>query len=153
MESGYLEQYHDAELELPEIPGRETLEAAEVERISRALAVVLYTSTIPRRLGGDATDQDLIMDKKHARRAAHALRQSLLGWTKKVVMPTIDDEIRREGAQLMWVPFRDAHLAEVQIRLRVVATWAVRSGDARWGKSAVTNLSNELRWVEYALRD
>ena len=150
---GYLERFHDAELKLPEIPNHEALETAEIDRISRTLAVIIYTSTIPRRFGGDATDEDLALDKRRARRVSHALRQSLQGWTKKVVLPDPDEEIRREGAQLLWDQFLEAHDAEINTRLRVVATWAVRSGEDRWGRSAVTNLVNELSWVEYSLRD
>jgi hypothetical protein len=153
--TAYLERFYDPGLELPEPPlVREHIEAGEVERIQRALAVVVVAGTIPRRLGGDATADELAQDKKRCRRVSHALSNSIYAWTKKrAAMPEVEDEIRIKGAQLNWTTFKDEHVAELMVRQRLLATWAVRNEERRWGKTAIVHLENELNWFLWALRD
>jgi hypothetical protein len=67
--------------------------SGEAARIARALALVRVTGSIPRRLGIDATDEELAIDKKRARRTAWALQQSLGCWGKKLKIKP-DEEIR-----------------------------------------------------------
>lgn len=151
--SGYLERWYDAELALPEGATPATLTAGEVARIGRALSIVVVAGTIPRRLGGDADDDQLALDRKRARRTGHALRQALGGWVKRVPQLQLDDEIRRLGAQLDWESFGTSHRNEIKARLALCATFAIQANEKRWGKSAVVNLENELNWFTYALRD
>lgn len=152
--STFLARYHDAELVLPDDVTREALEKEECSRIGRSLAVCLIAGSIPKRLGGDATDIELALDKKRSRRMAHALSRSLAGWTKKSAdyMP-LDDAIRSAGAAIDWRKFEAEHVTLVKSRLSLMATYAIRDGQERWGKSAVVRLENELNWVTYALRD
>lgn len=147
-----LTMYFDAAL-APRAGSREELEQVEVERLARALAVVLNAGAIPRRLGGDADDAALALDKKRAKRVAHALSGSLRGWTKKKAQLPNDDSIRREGAQLDWTKWIDAHLVETQNRLRFLVTWGVLNDQERWAKSVVVRMENEIRWLTYAMRD
>lgn len=153
MGNGYLERYYDSGLELPKSVTQESLIQGEVDRISNALAIVVYAATIPRRLGGDADDRMLAADMKRTRRVGHALKQSVQGWVKKVPQLDLTDEVRIAGAQLDWKTFEEAHLAEIQVRMRLVSTWSIRHESHRWGKSAIVHLENELNWFTYALRD
>lgn len=149
----FLQRYFDPELK-PRAASREELETAEVERISRALSVVLLAGSIPRRLGGDASSEDLALDKKRAKRSAHALNQAMRGWVKKAFsLDTPSQEIRKEAAQIDWVQWREAHIIEVHNRLLLIATWGILNNEERWAKSAVVRLENELSWIGYALRD
>jgi hypothetical protein len=150
MSSGYLERHFDPGIKLPRAATRESLERRQVDRISRALAVVTVAYEIPRRLGQDASSAELAEDKKRARRCAHALANALDPWGKSKLKET--DEIRREAAQLLWVSFAEAHLSGVKTELAILSTWAVRNDERRWGRSAVVRLENEIRWVDYALR-
>jgi hypothetical protein len=151
---GFLDRYYDSALTIPpEItPGQ--LGSAEVERIARTLSVVRIAGTIPRRLGGLASDHELAVDRKRTKRVAHALNQSLNAWRPSNHHFTFNEEVlRREGAQLEWSSFAADHRTDVQSSLRVVATWAIRNNELRWGRSSVVNLMNEMAWIVYALRD
>lgn len=153
MANRFLEQHFDPALKLPVVESREQLEEAERERLRRALAIVLIAGSIPRRLGGDATDEDLAIDRKRARRAAHTLSQSLKAWQKKRVQLPDDRDVRSVGAQLVWETFLEQHCAELKRRIALISTWAIHNGEERWGRSAIVKLTNELNWITYALRD
>jgi hypothetical protein len=152
----FLARYHDPALELPEVARGPDLEAIEVSRISRALAVVLIAGSIPKRLGGDASDEELALDKKRAKRTSYALTKSLRGWVGDVDLSSMvqaNPAIRSEGATIDWAKFKSAHLTTLQDRLRLFATFAINEGQERWGKSMIVRLENEVNWVSYALRD
>jgi len=151
--SGFLELWYDAGLALPKGIDREKLISNEIERITHALIIVTVAGTIPRRLGGEATDEELAVDKKRAKRVGHVLRQSLASWTKTDVELELTDRNKKDGAQLEWALFAVEHCTQVKSELRLVATWALQNEEARWGRSAVVYLENELRWIIYALRD
>lgn len=147
----FLPSRADPKLDVSEIPSRESLELAQVERLVSALAIIHVAGTIPRRLA-EATPEELALDKKRARRVSHALAQSLAGWTKKWDLPD-SGQIRQDGAQLNWETWAERHLTDIHEQIRLVATFGVFRDEERWGKSAVVKLENELRWVEYSLRD
>jgi hypothetical protein len=150
---GYLSRYYDPALELPETGAREEWERRQIERLERALSVVIMAGTIPRRLGGDANDDELALDRRRAKRAGHALSQSLKGWTKNKPNLPLNDDVRMAGAQIVWETWRDAHLSDLNLQLRSVTTWAIKHDELDWGKSAVVKLENEINWVGYALRE
>lgn len=151
--TSFLARFYDPELDVSPIESREELDRRQIERVSRALSVVIIAGMTPRRLGGDATDEELALDKKRARRAGHALGQSLKQWTKRKQNLPNDDGVRMEGAQINWESWAEAHISELQQQLRCVTTYALRSNEERWGKSAVVRLENELKWLQIALRD
>lgn len=148
----YLAPFYDPGLAIPRGLEISTIVAEECERISTALAVVLYASTLPRRLGGDAEDSELASDKKYARRVAHALRGAYRGWDKKSPTLPSGDEIRQEGAQLLWSNWHPAHIRSVESRAVLAVTFALRSNEDRWGKTALTNYLNEISWINYSMR-
>lgn len=149
----YLARHYDAALDVSGIGSREELERRQVDRIARALSVVLLAGGTPRRLGGDATDAELALDKKRARRTGHVFGQAIKQWTKKKVDLPLDDKVRSEGAQIDWPKWIEAHTAEINQQLRCLVTWALQNDEERWAKSAVVKLENELRWVSYAARE
>lgn len=149
----WLVPWIDVGLAIPDGLEKDALIGIEKVRIARALSVVLYASSIPRRLGGEASSEDLALDKRRCRRVAYALRQSYRGWDKEgEIAVAAEDSVKQEGAQLLWDDFGERHLTEIRSRGCLVVTWAVKSGDRRWGKTAATNFTNELRWLSYALR-
>jgi len=150
---GFVERWYDAGLAIPNAITRDSLVSSEIERITTALTLVIVVGSIPRRLGGEATDSELALDKKRAKRVNWVLEQSLSGWTKKRAKIQITAEIQREGAQLEWGQFIPAHLTQLNSELALVATWAIQNEETRWGRSAVVNLENEIRWLLYAMRD
>jgi hypothetical protein len=149
----WVARWYDEGLETPGEPliPDEQVES-ERERLKKLVSTVLYAATIPRRLGGEATSEDLALDKKRCRRVAHAFIQSYKGWDKRELHPILDDEIRQAGAQLDWTTFSAEHRVAISTRGIYVVTWALRSGQRRWAKKAATNFLNEQRWFEHAMR-
>jgi hypothetical protein len=150
---GYLARHFDADTEVAPDLTSEVIRGNQIGRLSRQLAVVLYASSIPRRLGGDADDDELKMDKKRGRRTAHALSQSLKAWAGRIPALTADDEIKRAGAQLDWDRWRQEHFVDLKSDMTAIATWGLRGGDERFAKTAIVRMENELSWISYALRE
>jgi len=150
---GFVERYFDSGLAVSELETKESLVSREVERIQTALTVVGVVGSIPRRLGGEATDKELAIDKRRARRVDHALRQSFSSWSKREPKIQVTAEIQREGIQLEWDEFIMEHMTQVMTELPLLATWAILNEETRWGRSAVVYLENEIRWITYAMRD
>lgn len=148
----FLNRYFDADLALPKTNIEELIET-QVIRLSRALVVTIHAGSIPRRLGGDATDQDLAIDRKRAKRSSWAVKQALAGWSKKMPKLPTDDELRVTGAQLIWPNWQEQYMASLLEQARIVATWSILNDEQRWGRSAVVKFDNEQNWISYALRD
>lgn len=150
--TAFLTRYFDPGLDIVETSVKE-IQAAQIERLNRALAVVVYASDIPRRLGKEATDADLALDKKRAKRVAWSLRQSRAGWSRRAMKLPEGEELRIEGAQLVWVDWYGAYMAAFLSAASNAITWSIRKDEQRWGRSAVVKFDNERNWVSYAMRD
>jgi len=149
----FLQRFFDPALDPPRVESSEALENAQIARLARSQSVVILAGAIPRRLGAAATDTELALDRKRSKRIAHALGQSLKGWTKKNVPLPLDEKVRVEGAQVVWESWASDHLVAIQAELRSLATWAVLNEQEKWGRSCVVRLENERNWVEHAMRD
>ena len=104
------------------------------------------TGLIPFFTAGDPSPEAVVP-------VMHALVQSYKGWQTREPKRLESEEIRIAGANLQWEAFGPAHHTSVLARMRLVATYAIKADDHKWGRSAVTRLENEIRWVSYALRD
>jgi hypothetical protein len=145
-----LDAYQDPALEIDLSLTEAAAAAAEIERLQEACGIIVVTLGIPRRLS-DATREELALDKKRARRSLHVLLQSLLLWGGKQRDPTSDEKVA--GAQLDWDYWHESHRTVATRHLTHLATWGKRAGHLRFGKSAVVRITQELDWLEYALRD
>ena len=150
---GCIEAYYDDGIFLPDGISRETLESSEGERINRFLAIITVTGSVPRRLGGEATDQELSLDKKRSRRVCHVLRQTLLYWEQESEEIEPNEDMRREGIQLEWLSFASDYVLKLDTSRRRIATWAIQNDEEAWGAAAIRRLEAELHWMEHALRD
>lgn len=151
-----LTDLHDPALEIPADTTTESIVKEEVERLARLTAIMGTTVTIPRRLGADASPEELAVDKKRGRRVTHALAQCLGAWNGGPFGYLPETEaIRQESAVLLWGHWWEEHQVWLGGRLCFIATWARKSevSDERWAKSAVVKLQNEQRWIAYALRE
>lgn len=149
---GYLERYFDAALDVPDLDERAWRERQEL-RLSTALAIVITSGSIPRRLGSDATREEAALDKKRSRRVAHALATSLHAWNTKAPKLPGGEEIQRLGAQLIYEAFIPEHVTTARNELRLMVTWSIKNHKEKWGKPCVTRIQNEIAWVTYAMRD
>ena len=124
--------------------------AAEIERLQAAVAVLQGCLAVPRRLS-DATREELALDKRRTRRALHVVMQSLLVWGGMPRAQTAEE--KSAGAQLDWEVWPEEHRTVANRHLTHLATWGKRAGHLRFAKSAVVRITQELDWLEYALRD
>jgi hypothetical protein len=144
----YLLPYYDAELAVGEESAREIV-AAERERLSHALALVQSAQRMPRRLGPEATGEDLALDKRRAKRVAWALARVLEGWGGPVRGHW---DVQAAAAQLKWDSWWGEQEVLITNRMRYVATWGIKRNNEKWAKTAIVKFNNELRWVSYAMR-
>ena len=149
----FVGRYFDPGLEIPRAISRESLVSSEIDRITGAMTIIYVVGSIRRRLGIEATDPELALDKKRAKRVGWALTQSLICWSKKAPKIQVTAEVQREGHHLEWDQFILSHVTQLNTDLRLLATWAIQNDESRWGRTAVVNLENELRWLNYAMRD
>lgn len=150
-----LTELRDPALEVPEGLTPEKIGEEEVERLARMTAIATIAVGIPRRLGEDASPEEMAIDKKRGRRVSHALGQCLSDWNgKKPHELPSSDELRTDAATVLWLPWWDEHQVFLQSRLHFIATWQIKTGDhEKFAKSAVVRYTNEIRWVTYALRE
>lgn len=151
--NSFLQRFFDPALEPPQVESCEQLEAREIERITRSMSVTFLAGAIPRRLGAEATDAELALDARRAKRMGHALGQAVKGWTKKKVPLPLNDSLRVEGAQIVWEMWSEDHLVVIRNELRYLATWSILNDQEKWGRSCVVRLENEEGWIKHAMRD
>lgn len=149
----FLGGYTDPAMRVDEALPLEQLASDESERLANSLAIVLAAYAVPRRLGGEASNQELARDKRTGRRVLHALQQAHAQWADQNGRQLeVTEEHRQKGAKLSWTEFGRNHRIDLDTRLRYVATWAAKTGNKREGRTLLVKLQNEKRWVEYALR-
>jgi hypothetical protein len=149
----FLAEHYDGELTISRDDTPRHMDHLERNRLTKALAIVAAAQEIPRRLGADASGEELAADKRRCRRVSHALGQCVKAWGGTTKIPANKDEVLREAAQLNWATWQADLELYLNSRIRYVATWQVKTGgDQSWAKKAVVRLQNELRWVQYALR-
>lgn len=148
--SAYLTQYYDPALKLPDDETVAHMEGQERARLAELLAIAEAAGSIPRRLGAEASSEELATDRRRCRRIAHAARQCLKDWGNPVPAP---GDVSRRAAQVVWDNWWADHSTWLVNRIRYIATWSMNGGDEIWAKSAVVKLNNEANWISYALRD
>lgn len=151
---GFLQGYVDRAITVRPEDSAVALAAAEVERLQRLVAVFRTAAAHPRRLGGEAWPEELALDKKRAKRLAHAAEHVLRDWGGE---PVEWEEASKVAATLNFESWWHDHEAWLRARQCYVATWCQRygdnNGDLRWGKSAIVRFNNELKYLSYAMRE
>jgi hypothetical protein len=152
----FLETWFEPGLDVDTDLNSDSFASEEIARIQTAACRILVAFDIPRRLGGDATSDELAADKRRCKRTIHVLRQSLAGWSakdsSKVGWRPITDEDKVEGASLIWDKWWEEQESYLSARRIYIATWGLKKPDTAYAKSAVTRLSNELTQMAYAMR-
>lgn len=143
-----LTAYYDPKLKLN---GAEPAAITKQERvrISCTIKIVQTAQAIPRRLGPEASTQDMSDDRRRCRRVVHALQQPLEAWGGFVDT----GDLSAEAAQLDWEKWAGEEQTYLHNRMRLVATLGINFPEhLTWAKQAFTRLQNEARWVQHALR-
>lgn len=122
----------------------------EYDRLILLLSVATAAAAIPRRLGADASSDELADDKKRCKRIAHVARQCLVAMGHSNAQPR---SLSKEAAQVRWEVWWERQQATLLDRQKYIACWAlVHEADSAWAKSAIVRLQNELSWLAYAMR-
>ena len=149
-EQRLLDRAYDPKLEVGEHT-RLALEQQEQRRLAELGLMATVAGSIPRRLGQDATSEELAADKKTARRVGYIALKCEKMWVKKKLKVDVTDEIRIAGAQIDWNSWWQLHQEFLSVRIAYLSTWALRNHEVRWGNHAVTNLQSELKWLRMIL--
>ena len=150
--SSYVAQWVDRGLTVKD-DTQDSIVRAEVQRLGELLAIAVAAQSIPRRLGKDASDEELSADKQRAKRIAHVASQLLVAWSSKVKSTTIEAGVSKQAATVDWLHWWEDHRVWLINRRKYIATWASQNDvDMKWAKSALVKITNELNWLEYAMR-
>jgi hypothetical protein len=152
----YLAQWVDPTLEVNLRDTVKKIEKEEVDRLLHLFKLAAEAGQISRRLGSDATGEELSIDKKRCRRIAHVATQCIVAWTdKENINLAGGSDVKQEAAVIDWPRWWDEHQVWILQRQRYIATWADKKKDDLdlWCKSAMVKLNNEMLWLSYALRD
>jgi hypothetical protein len=150
----YGDEWFDPGMEVNIADTPERISAQECDRLLVQARTTMYAAALPRRLGPDATREELALDKRRAKRFMHALVQAYKSWGGDLTLinaPTSEE--RQNGAQVVWETLLEDQRAYLNTRLRYVATWMRKTGQLVPGRSLLVKLNNELNWINYAMRD
>jgi hypothetical protein len=156
MVESYVDGYLDARWSL--MP--ETLEAwSPGDWADRKLASLIddlkahtWAAQIPRRIGGEASGQDLSVDKRRLRASAHFLRGLVRGWAPLCpwfdLQTLKDDEItadlRAVGAQLDWLEWNLRCAIDAAEDRAAAVTAALQLGERQWASKVAWLYSREI---------
>lgn len=152
MAQTYIERWADPALE-PDFewtPVNEQI--AQLLRLENDYRVVEYCKGMKRRLGQDASREELAVDKKIARRALARLRQSYInqgGNAAHLEQTKFTEEQKRQGAQMDWDTWWLNHVYEMREALRRIAT----NGKATSHIQATNKLLARIEWELHQLSD
>lgn len=150
----YLETWYDPRIPIRDGETAELIIAEEVERLLKLRLICVMAAGIPRRLGPEATSDELAADKVRCRRIQHVANQLLEAYEKSgAKIPVATPASNREAAQVDWDRWWGDHQVWLTNRTRYVATWGLTRGDnQRSAKTLVVRLNNEFGWLRYAMR-
>lgn len=153
---GYLEDFMDPGL--PKAAGDNWVPTDHVRGEALALCahvqVLRVAAAMPRRLGAQASRQQLARDKRVARRCTHVVEQFARAWgatTVQVDKPPTEEQ-RVQGAQLDLATWHADRCAHVRTQRAYVATVCVRLGLRQAGNVQVQRYTLELRQLGWAVR-
>ena len=141
-ESRYLDVYADTDTPTPPELTIQDLDAEIAAYAGRALAIAESIATWVRRLGPEATSDELGWDKRQARRVAYAFRSA--GHDATLADRSID-QVAAVIEMDEWIP----QMVRDLILLRTgVANLAIAREELRWGNQNVHRLTNLIRSLE-----
>jgi hypothetical protein len=145
-----LDTYYNPDLEIDKSMTPEVRDKIEIDRCLADWSRAALAAAIPRRVE-NGTREELALDKKRSRRMQHVAAQCIGMWGGDI--PTEpDDALAKEGAQVLWVPWWEERDALLLTRMTYAATWAKKTNQLQYGKSALQHFINERDWYRYAIR-
>lgn len=150
----YSEEFFDEEARFPEHwQGRDIIAIEQFYRLSATVQAAEMSLNMSRRLGGDATREELAADKRSARRVAHYCRQFAGAWLTEVpdtAIPPVPKNhrmhksIRKLASVVEWDAFADALESELLDQCRLIVSWAYENDDKKFANRAASRLLKEI---------
>jgi hypothetical protein len=152
----FLDEYYDETFELSAERLRDWSPNGEASQrclwLARNAKITSLAEQIPRRLGGDATPQELSADKKNMRRSSYMLRtqsEIWLGVIPEPVRPKINwdeytDSMRISAAQMIFHNWISGAIVDTQILRKEITTRSVQTGNRKWANRVVNLLTKEI---------
>jgi hypothetical protein len=148
----FLDQFLDGALPTPGewTPQQET--EAATERLQREMTIVHCAMMMKRRLGGDASPQELSADKKIAKMVFNRLLTIYETWggDKEGALDAVlapGEEEKAEGAQINWNEFWEAKKGFLKAQVRTMAGNAVANNDRKNGNRFANRYTNEYNSI------
>lgn len=157
---GHLDVYNDPEAVVPADWSAQAIVDRELVRLATTAHVAAMCVQKRRRLGIDATSEELSEDKKRGRRIEHLCRSMFRGWRTEVestdmVGPKPGSkgwvEIQQTAATIDWDMYLDELYCELTERMRLVVTWCLRNDNKRMANRVVNRYLTELDRVSVIL--
>ena len=144
-----LEAWQDATLQ-PDSITPEEVAREEAERLYSLREMAIKASVIPRRLGGEATGQDLSKDKRISRKVAHTA-EVLQGWWG-TSDPVDWEDPAKDSAQLVWSEWWEDHSTYLTRRMTWIATWGIKHDQRASANRFLALLERERKNLERIFR-
>jgi hypothetical protein len=157
---GWLEGHCDPGMDLGEAATAWDPEAYAqkvTEEVIAEAAKLYVASVMPRRLGGQATRNELAADKRLARRLGWVMNQAVLAWggsgyLDKIRVESQSEEARVSGAQVDLQTWHEERSAKVRRERQFVASVCLHHGLRQLGNRFVQRYTSELGQIRWALR-
>lgn len=141
----------DEKLKLPKDLTYEDVRADEVARLQELFSLGTLAAAHPRRLGGDASREELARDKRVSRRMAHVAVLCLRNWGEAPGEP--DPSLTPRAAQMDWDKWTEQRIAWLNTRVVYLVTWASRlEGASKLVNQLEHRIAMEVSALRFAMR-
>lgn len=149
----YADEFYDSQYQLSATGLKEWDPVAETRNLILELeddrAALSWALTIPRRLGGDATPDQLAADKKYLRKCLHVVNTAIKNWCR-ITGDEPDQElsgrgdVKTAGAQLVVSGWLRTQIDLAETRRGRLVTQAIQTGNRKFANQAASYLSDHL---------
>jgi hypothetical protein len=154
----FLDQWYSASTSTEETFDADAFAQERMKQLTHALLMGHFAMSIPRRLGGDATPDELADDKRFSKTLRNRLLSSLRQWDSEAEL-TLDDVLedtpdglleaaRVAGAQVDWHAWFKSFAKDGRKQLSILAAYATEGKvNAKLANSYGQRIYNELNVV------
>lgn len=147
----YLQQFLDAGLQPTQNYDLKRKTQQQIDRLLREFALNKLTAAHPRRLGKDASPEDLAQDTHMAKLFAFGCQDILRSYgfdkqetEKQSKKYRKGPQIKRQAATINFEEYIYTKIAYLRHEMREIATNTIDTPNEQQGKKLVNNLNNEL---------
>lgn len=153
----FLDRFNDAGAIVPPHWSVHSIVTDELARLLLLEAVAVCVASWDGRIQLDSEDarHEAARSKVQARAVAHAVRCCFNAWaTEGVKIPrlprSLKPQIRTTAAMMDWDHYAVECESDTMERCRLIASWAVRTSNVKFGNRAVSRLLSEIDRIQLA---